>query len=1390
MEISLPESAAGLLSPQMLTPRSKVAKILADIDNAPTPTHPLALPHVVPSDEFRSSDTDSRLAHKDGTKTIQPRNVVRQNNGPFLPDSMAFDDSDSDDAVRRPQGRAARRMRDECQSAATDEIRETSVLPSSSVGEDSLYSSTPLKHQRHVSRLPTDSPACSISGGLFVSPARLHDGSNDDELLENPIGGKEKLAELETRKCGERLRREADKMEQRKRRMTERKRQDGSPIRKKGKQHRESIERPEPSAHASSDLPLDVSEIAQQDVNQDIERIMSDAAMPTRKATKKALMEMERETQRLARQQALAHQMKVKKKFTTSDLLSRFNQSRVNVVQPESTESVERLNAGPSSAPHSDGADSTGIEPTSTPPSSPPTAGPTPLQKQEAFVEQGALSKLVPVREDSITKIARAINADDDLPKITGILSASRVSKPGESKSFKIAAATEGSCRSEGFKLARLAQNTSLEQMDESDDEDLEILAPLPPHLKVFERAATRPVTKAGIDNKVFSTLCHLSRMGAYEAMPQKGNKPSRPSIGPKALEMQLRKKAKDQARQQQLERIAELKAKGIDVQTAEEREIEVEMFENLLEKARLEAQKLRKVEMAIAQEEGDDDDKAIEISDDEDEDYDYEASGSEEELRDEADEEDDEDNELVQAADERNREGSDDDEMQSDDAEVDENPASGYSPAIEPKTIQAAQNNSLKTPAPLSRKLRQSHIIVDDDDEMEQDFVHELPVNCARAVEDPFAAFNFDANNMSDTLLSPTQAFQATMQTLTQATQEESFDILRRIAPPSVSSLPPTIPDMFDIYTQQRENDGNQSSCVPGSQVRESQRMSLNWEPQLPETPVPVSLHREASALNETPGWEPTQDGGLPSPWMMGLRRESTFEVMNEQHETQETVPLRVSESPAPSNAPPKRGKLVRRQALVIPDDSEGEMPTVSDRDPKRDAFKEMARRRAAVLTTADREEVDKEMKRMMDEQAEESEDEYAGLGGDDFVAPETEEDKAMIDSSHIDVDELALAAHFAERERIKNEEETNRLYKDLTTGALRRKQANAWGLEEDEYEIALQRRQMRQQEEARKRKLLLQDDNIASLAQGKQSKGKDAFLKAIADYDSDDLLNLYDAGENDSQQLPIDDSQNSEIIIAETDLGEVSCSKRRLAEDEAYLADRPVAKQRRTRLSAFKKPASMLEVRESVSFLLEEPDAQLVGPSVDLKSDSEDDPSENDNGLVEDGRDDHEAEEDARQNDGGYAPNPAIFDAKIMPPPRLPAYQRRTAPRTAVVDRLSLRRSASGSSTRDLGRTAWAAPISGEGKVPSLLRRVTTNMTYAAGDRGVSMPNLGRENSGGVKKGGSKNSSLAYQARAEERRAIVEASARRREENTARIAQMRRNSSALGRGLTGRFE
>ncbi len=495
-----------------------------------------------------------------------------------------------------------------------------------------------------------------------------------------------------------------------------------------------------------------------------------------------------------------------------------------------------------------------------------------------------------------------------------------------------------------------------------------------------------------------------------------------------------------------------------------------------------------------------------------------------------------------------------------------------------------------------------------------------------------------------------------------------------------------------------------------------------------------------------------------------------------------------------------------------MVNDSSDDEQVEVPEKLAKKDVFHEMARRRQTALTESERADAAKEMKQMLEEQAEESEDDYAGLGGDDFVAPETDADREMIDSSHVEVDERQIARMFAEGQRQREEEEMSKLYKDLTSGALRRKQANAsWGIEEDEGELAMRRRQMKQLDEARKRKLLLQDDNIAGLAQGRQSKGKDAFLKAIADDDDDAGDELFEQadGEEEGPSVGPEETQTESQPFQQQPaehrpLQEVSGNKRRLADIGGGMAERPPAKQRRTQASVFRKPGSLLEVQESLGFLLEEPDAIPMGPSVDLDSDSENEEQRSDHSVSDNDDDDLEQLERRRQNDGGFAPNPTDFDARAMPPPRLPASQRRTAApatsRPALVDRLSLKR---GSSTSDnaAGRTAWATPATGIGfKAPSLLRRATTANTSSAGmanDRGVTVgsASLSRENSGsgsGVRMGGSKKSSLAYQARAEERKTIVEASARRREENTKRVAELRRSSTSalLGRGLGGRFE
>ncbi|RMX82753.1 hypothetical protein D0869_05818 [Hortaea werneckii] len=1468
--------ASGSPPAEMLTPRSKVAKMLADIDDAPTPFPPT-----------RASNAQQGAT---GLRKGSPKPAVQQRE---VSSAANDDSSDEDDApVQRPQGRVARRMLGKAASCSSPAPPSGSKLPRSSppVQRDSqmlsaaadddgdeLYSATPNRPppQQQGMRLLSGSPLGSErGGGLFVSPAKTADHERDnediedeDELPENPFGSKEKLAALVAKKRDDRLAREAE--EASKRAQQQKAHRGGSKKTQRSDGRKRRLH--QQAKHNSSDLPDEVLHTSQDvpDPQDDAERLMSDAARPTRKASKKALLEMERETQRMSRQQALAHQMKVKKKFNAADLMARFARPQQNQgvaqakeadgqAQDQSRQVDDQEPSGSSSVPNSDGAEMpAGQEPVSTPPSSPPTAGPTPLDKQKAIVERGALSKLMPAKEDSLNSLAE-MGTDDELPDLGDVLTQARNDKQKQAESHATVAAVQEPPEEErrdrrGFKLARLGKKATVRQYEEpSDDDELDIIAPLPKHLQMFDKV--KPVTSnAGADSRAIHTLKHLSHIGAYENVPrkQRPGQPVKVSVGPKALELQLRKRAKDQARQQQAERIAELKAKGVEIQTKEEKEREAEMFENLLEKARQQAVDLRKAEKQAAKQAGDFD-AAVDVSDDEEEDGDYFGSGSEGEEEEERDEEEDEEDEeqegeglvdeaaMEEEGEEKDAGGEELAEDEGDDAEPP--PGDG--------SMDASQRHEFATPAPKSRKSRQSRIVQDDEDEDEDRDLNEAHTQepDPSQNEDPFAAFDFGPNAGAEALMSPTQAFQATMQTPSQATQDDSFDMLNRIAPASRSSefLPPTVPTQSPLAfpapsaheESQVDVESQGTSVVPGSQVPESQRMELGWETQAPETPAPVGIRRDASNLSETPGWEPTQDAGLPSPWTMAPRREvqdATGDGDDEHHETQETVRLRISESPAPTNTtrPARRGRLMRRQAVDTESDSSADEATVSkpaaskaeSREGK-DAFGEMKRRRAMAMTDAERKDAEKEMRGMLEEQAEESEDEYAGLGGDDFVAPETEEDKEMIDSSHVDVDENAIAAHFAEKQRAADEAETNKLLKDITTGALRRRTGgNLFGLEEDEDELAMRRRAARQREETRKRKLLLKDDNIANLAQGKNSKGKDAFLKAIADDDErdDDMLDLSDE-ENSQQPATQEESQESSQQELRQDaqtkgpLAEVSGNKRRLNDADSGSQERPPAKQRRTQTSAFRKPTSMLEVRESLSFLLEEPETGLAAPTVNLDSGSEKDDEEDEygsdpeDGLQPDDEEDLEAAERSRENDGqglvAREQERHAKDAMAMPPPpppRLPGPQRRTpaaAPtKSSVVDRLSLKRALSSSDPSLAGGpTAWAAPSvpSARVKAPSLLRRATTNMSTAgaANDRGVTVghESLGRSDrngsGSGVRMGGSKKSSLAYQARVEERKAIVEASSKRREENTKKIAEMRRNSSALSRGLTGRFE
>jgi mediator of replication checkpoint protein 1 len=891
--------------------------MLADIDNAPTPS-PTRKNLIVddrPTVSRPFMDDSEDEAEPAASKAPHGSNETTRTSA----QSSGEDDDEEEGIIRRPQGRAARRMLD----------LGAPNTASQNDSDDDLYSATSLKptserrRREAFERAASGSPSASShkkGTGLFVSPAKSTLNKSDGE---DDLPGPNRLAELVAQKRAERLARESEQQK----------------VKKSRKSNGNNG-----SEHASSDLPEEAFEGSQEaPADPNVERILSDAARPTRKASKKAMLEMERETQRLARQQALAHQIKVKKKFSTTDLFARFNfrqpnqQSNQNEKNSSSMPSSDGIEASPSAARPK--------EPFSTPPSSPPT----PLDKQRLLVERGALTKMTSIPEDTLAKMNLlredtltsfvADEEEEELPEMEGIIMSSLPQEENAKSAAQV------STQEPDSKIARWSKKSAPQTYrDEGSDDDLEVLEPLPKHLQVFDRI--KPSKRQEAHSNAIHTLRHLSHLGQVDAKP---NRPTnaKPSIHPQVLEAQLRKKAREQAFAAQQERIAELKAKGITIQTTEEKEKEAEEFENLLEKARLDAQDLRKAEKAARREangEG-----TVEVSDDETEDEDYyDRSDAEDEeevadagkndlIDDNADEsETNEDAEDVAAE--------EDDDLVESEAEVE---------AAGDPSAEAQDNNDVPT---ITRKSRKSHVIEDDDDD-DVDEDHDgleidgqassdvIPgtANVADEDEDPFAAFGFGAAKSDDNAMSATQAFNATMQAPSQDTQEDSYDILKHIPPPSSFVEPPTIPVMAS-----QDLDDSQTQLAAGPSLGESQDIELNWETQPPETPG-RGLIRKESDLSETPGWEPTQDPGLPSPWTGGrrgqLERAPTLTSAPENdHETQSTVQLRISESPAP-DVVSKRGRLQQRKKLS-PDDSEDEAePEIPAQ--KKDAFKEMKRQR-----------------------------------------------------------------------------------------------------------------------------------------------------------------------------------------------------------------------------------------------------------------------------------------------------------------------------------------------------------------------------------------------------------------------------------------------------------
>lgn len=320
-------------------------------------------------------------------------------------------------------------------------------------------------------------------------------------------------------------------------------------------------------------------------------------------------------------------------------------------------------------------------------------------------------------------------------------------------------------------------------------------------------------------------------------------------------------------------------------------------------------------------------------------------------------------------------------------------------------------------------------------------------------------------------------------------------------------------------------------------------------------------------------------------------------------------------------------------------------------------------------------------------------------------------------------------------DRERANDEQQVQKLFKDITSGMLRRKRGADYDLSDSDDGGEARRRRKRQQF-AKMQKALYADERVKKIA---ENPGNQAFLRTIEDHGSDDELDILAPEEpvrEDSQSQSEQDDTRHQVVPDSQPPDALGAASE----------NRAPAHLRRTK--AGRKPANLGEVRETLSNLLDDGREMSIIPATEIGSDSEED------GPTASIRSD-------KEND---APNP-----------------RRS--RQAVVDRITLKRNSSTASTNS--RLAFAAQAqSSSFKVPALLRRATTNSlvsgSSSSSSTGVSTPTT--TGSGGgfgddakIKKAAGKRSGINAFARENERRAKLAESERRRQEKKVKGAERR---------------
>ena len=789
---------------------------------------------------------------------------------------------------------------------------------------------------------------------------------------------------------------------------------------------------------AHRDIPLRLSD---DDTGDDkaVDDKLTQQARPTRKASKKALEEMNRETQRMSRNMQLAHQAKTKKKVTKESLLARFS-FRCNPTPP-TTASQTHGSTTASSPPVSDIED---VQEHCTPPTSPLKANydfeKLPDMKISDTIQHCAAVPL----QDSIVAVAEI---DDDLPNIHDILDASRpilnkgkeiATKHSPSDAVNISLNRKKKTFTQPPIRVKPCRDTLRQSYTSDSCDDLEILPRSKVRsrkLDVFDKLPAKKITEERPLQRL-RALAHLTS-------PGRQTDKSRASMTPGEMQASLQKRARQQAAKERAEKIQDLKDRGILIQTTQERLQDQAEVEDLLEKARQEGEELSKKEKDASKKERRENGMEDDSSDD-DEEYreaeadaeipDLELSGSEDEADDEApnveSSEDSEDEER----------GDEEDDEEDEDKENRVTPHHGHSRVanlIEDEASEDSQDSGSdaikrsesekdaddQLPNVLNKRRSRISRVVDDEDN--DGYADLIPSDATKTMKNPIAP---QIPGSDEAPMGLTQAFEATMaETQTQPDsgprgmdyEQDSLNFLREMPDPGLPMIDADTESLVPDSQIQIKKVADSPSQI--SIVHEEIDLHLSQSQLEHETfPRPSQLPPISTQYSDIP--DPTQDVGFGSSSPLGER------FMFVPPSTVDTVLLSQSANREIPNVK-RKGRLRRRgSAVQVLSDTDAvaeegrpvQVHAVQDSfKMSTNAFDVMKKAKAtSEIAHYPFDKKKSEAKGMVEEQAEESEDEYAGLGGDsddESMAEDDEEVRKMIDEGEVKVDERKLAAFYA---------------------------------------------------------------------------------------------------------------------------------------------------------------------------------------------------------------------------------------------------------------------------------------------------------------------------------------------------------------------------------------